>query len=566
MTLSAAMRRLSLAHDNAFLIPAEMLGQAGLSPELAECLLAERRLTPGQLACLEQGFGLYWDRCRDLFARAPRSWFPPRRLNLLLVSDNHSVVPYFESFGGSSAMLYVSDLDTHPEYVAYQFAHFERLSLLHLVRPSVAYNLSWWLERDDASCAAFAAAAAMAGRPDARVFVLLAESFDWIRTLLHDPLRPPQGEPSEPYFGITGADLYVPKRLQPALMALCEQAEAVVAEAMSSAAPPPVPTPISANRGALDDLCDWMRESRAPLILMSPEDGAVWTPGTTDPDRLRACLAESTNDSIRSLHADLQIANERTLTFFSAMRDPGSLPVSCGVLETGGGTFIDPARRAIVYEFKQQTFDARRTPAPPLHRLGLGARVMHEWGHLAHAGKYLRVPESRKPEYQSARAELGERFLHVLRAAPARIQDQIEAGLGTLSARALSPQSALAKKTLGRVGDYLSNLMMSRLIPVEEMQAYVRVNVRHHLDERLDLISELARYAYEIQYLSLAALDRSYFYESSWFNDYFIDSGLVQRGDIEHLFDAVAAVLACYEIDDSKLRIPPAPIGIHQPQ
>lgn len=561
MTLSASVRRFCLAHANACLIPAEMLGEHGLSPELAECLIAEQRLTAAQVTCLEQGFSLYWKRCRDLFARAPQSWFPPRRLNLLVVSDAHSVVPYLEPFAGSSAMLYLSDLDTHPEYVAYLFAHFERLSLLRAVRPVIAFNLSWWLERDDAGRSAFAAAAARATRPDARVFMLLAQAFDWIDTLLHDPLRPPKSEPSEPFFGITGADLYLPKRLQPTLMALCEQAEAVVAEAMRAAAPTVAPAAVCAPRAPVDELCDWLRETSAHTIVMSPELGPVWTTGSKDADRIRASLADASDDAIRSLHADLRVVRQRTQDFFSAMRDPDSLPASCGVLQPGGGVYIDAAQRAIVYEYKQPTFDVRQAVAPPFHRLLLGARVMHEWGHLAHAGKYLRVPEARKPDYQSARAELGERFLHVLRAAPARVQGQIDDGLRTLSARALSPQSALAKKTLARVGDYLSNLMMSRMIPGEEMQAYVRVNVRHHLDEQLDFISELARYAYEIQYLPLAGLPRTYFYESSRFNDYFLASGLVRHQDIEALFDSVGQVLACYEIDDSKLRMPAEPVG-----
>lgn len=87
------------------------------------------------------------------------------------------------------------------------------------------------------------------------------------------------------------------------------------------------------------------------------------------------------------------------------------------------------------------------------------------------------------------------------------------------------------------------------------MQAYVQTNVRNHLDENLGLVGELARYAYEIHYLPLAALPRSYFFETSRFAACFIDTGIVSENDAQALFDAAGAVLACYAIDESNLRI-----------
>ena len=114
----------------------------------------------------------------------------------------------------------------------------------------------------------------------------------------------------------------------------------------------------------------------------------------------------------------------------------------------------------------------------------------------------------------------------------------------------------LARKTLARVGDYLSNLMCSKMLPGEEMQIYVRTNVRHHFDENLGLVSELARYAYEVHYLALANLPRSYFFNTSGFVDYFIHSGIITEDNTNALFDAVGRVLACYEIDETKLTLP----------
>ena len=119
MPTSPALRRFALAHPSIVVVPAELLDEHGLEPEFAELLITEGRLSAAQIDCLERGTALYWQRCRDLFARAPRSWFPPRQTNLLIVSEPRGVLPYMEPFTGTSSLLYASDLDTHPEYVAY---------------------------------------------------------------------------------------------------------------------------------------------------------------------------------------------------------------------------------------------------------------------------------------------------------------------------------------------------------------------------------------------------------------------------------------------------------------
>jgi hypothetical protein len=181
---------------------------------------------------------------------------------------------------------------------------------------------------------------------------------------------------------------------------------------------------------------------------------------------------------------------------------------------------------------------------------------MHEWGHIAHTAKILHLPETRRPEYAAARAELGERFAQVLADVPAAFKETVAEEMQGIEPRPAEQARALARKTLARVGDYLANMMSVRLIPGEEMQAYVRTNVRHHFDERLGLVSELARYAYEIHYLDLVHMPRSYFYSTSRFPDYFIRTGIVREEDVEALFDAAGRALACYVIDESRLRLP----------
>lgn len=559
MILSDAMRRFCVAYDNAFLIPAEALTEHGLDPAVAALLLDAGRLTVNQRRCLEQGFSLYWRRCTDLYARAPRSWLPPRQSNLLVVSDPRGVLQYLEPFRGTSSMLYLTDLETHPEYVAALLVHMERLSLLGLVPATIAFNLSYWFDRDASSREAFSQAARIAKRPDAAAFVALAEAFDWIDDLLHDPLRPPEQEATEPFFSIEGADLFVPKRLRGEFMGLGQAAENAVRAAMKAVPVPHAPGEPASGKRALDDLCDWLLQSRAHVVVHGPNGGTLWTPEHDDPIRVRRVLAESDAAAVASIHADLRVIDKRSRQFLERVHDVEALPTQCSVLEAGDGTYIDPARRVVVHELQQPAFNACAVPAPPYHRLLLGARVMHEWGHIAHTAKILHLPDDRRPEYKQARVELGDCFKRVIEAVPAGLRDTIAEEMRGIEPRAEEQAKALARKTLARVGDYLANMMTVRLIPGEEMQAYVRTNVRHHLDERLGLVSELARYAYEIHYLDLVGLPRSYFYRTSRFPDHFISTGIVREEDAEALFDAAGRVLACYAIDETRLKLPAQP-------
>ncbi|MGH6623057.1 MAG: hypothetical protein ACREBN_03745, partial [Burkholderiaceae bacterium] len=382
------------------LVPAEALSKHGIDPEFAQALISDVRLSSAQVDCLSRGFALYWERARDLHARAPGSWLPPRQTNLLIATAPRGIVPYLEPFRGTSSMLYRSDLDTHPEYVACLLTHMERLALLRSVRSTLVSNLSYWFDRDTSSRQAFAGAARRAKRPDAPAFAALASSFEWIDELLHIPLRPPQQEPSEPFLAVEGTDLYIPKRLQPQVTALCDAGEAAVRGALQSSAPVAAP---AAGR-SLDALCDWLRKQRAHVIVMA-DGAAVWAPELNNARWMRHALAGVSDAAVASIHADLRVIDERSRQFLGSVRDVESLPKQCTVLEAGDGTYVDAARRAIVYELQQPAFDTRAAAAPPYHRLLLGARVMHEWGHVAHAAKILRVPEKNRPIYAEARAE-----------------------------------------------------------------------------------------------------------------------------------------------------------------
>lgn len=576
------LREFCLAHEAAFLVPAEAFTAAGLLPEFATALAHAGRATAAQLECLSRGFVRYWQRCQALHEQAPRWWFAPRATNVLVVNEPAAVAPYVVPFAGTSSLLALSDLDTEPEFVAYLFAHNERLPLVGSLRGSHVANLSWWLRTDASARAEFTKGAGAARRPDAPAFVALARALRWIDCAYHDPLRLPGSEGDEhradgasapdaaaapdndePYFGLNGTGLALPRRRQPDLEALCAKADRAQAQAVATQRPL-----AAARQASLDSLCDWLCEQRAHLDITAADGSRLWQAGGRDPSRLRATLRQNATDAaVRSLTQDFAVVHERSTMFLDALRDPQALPTDCAVLESAGSAYIDPARRAIVYPLRPSAFDPRVHAAPPYHRLLLGARVMHEWGHLAHTAKILHLPEAQRERYRAARQRLGATFLELVRSVPAALQGAVQHELGQLVAAgpagghgaAADPAAALARKTLARVGDYLANMMCARFIPPSEMQAYVRTNVRHHLDEELGLVAELARCAYEVHYLPLAGLPRSYFFETSRFRRSFIDSGIFDEARVLALFDAAGEVLACYAVDTQRLRLPAPP-------
>lgn len=572
MPASPAFDEFCLGQSGAFLVPAEALSARGVCAEVAQSLVSAERLSCVQLDRLTRGVALYWQRCATLHERAPAWWFAPRPVNLLVVSDARQVPPYIVPFPGASAVLYLSDLgpsgaaiDAPPaadplvEWVAYLLLHNERLALVGSLRGSHLANLSYWLTVGMPARAAFAKAAAAACdagiRPDAAAFTALAGSFEWIDAAWHDPLRPPPREAPEPCIGLTGTGLVVPRRAHGAIAALCGEADRAQARAL--AAHPRGRAP--ARAATLDALCDWMRQVRAQLDVHAPDGRPLWHAGGADPSALRAALCEAADDAVSSLAADWAVVHERSVAFLSALRDPGTLPTACALLEEGGSAYVSAARRTIVVPLKASTFDPLRVPAPPYHRLLLGARVMHEWGHLAHQAGHVRVPEALRPRYRAARQQLGEAFAEVLAAVPAPFAEAAAAELAELSPDRAQTAAALARKTLSRIGDYLANLLSARLIPAAEMQAYVRANVRHHLDEELGLVAELARFAHEVHYLPLAGLPRAYVYETARVRQDFIACGVVGEAALEQLFDAVGEVFACYSIDEAALRLGTAP-------
>ena len=68
-----------------------------------------------------------------------------------------------------------------------------------------------------------------------------------------------------------------------------------------------VPATSPTRSGALDELCDWLAEARAHVIVHGPNGGTLWTPQHDDPIRVRRVLAEANDEAVANIHADLRI-------------------------------------------------------------------------------------------------------------------------------------------------------------------------------------------------------------------------------------------------------------------
>ncbi|MDC0747607.1 hypothetical protein [Polyangium mundeleinium] len=550
--------RFYMAHPGAFLIPAEHLdeeGIAGLAWEERELLQGRLGFSEEHIALFNRGYRLYRARAASLHARAPGSWLPPRKANLLLVTDPARVRPYAEPFLGTTWFLYASDLDptrSHEEYVCYQLFHVERLAFLKALRAAVCFNLSYFLDRTEDELHDFSRAASRATRPDAPAFVALARALPWIRTLYHLPLREPPPERSEGLGHVDGADLLIPKEVRPDLLALFGAFDAAAREMQASffaaqaAASAEGPAPV-------DIVCRFLAEERPDVVLIDPAGKVVYRPEDADPlDDARAALAPLVSTQVaESLREDLRVVSEKSRAVLASLRNPDVLPRTSTEVDLEGGVYIRADLRRIVYELRQPGFDPLREEAPPYHRQLLAARVVHEWGHLVHEAGLVRVHEARKREYETALALVERNWETIVTHMPARLAEDVKHELEEFGADPASPGPALARVTLARIADYASNVFFRSYLRSEELQSYIRTNVRHHLNEDLGPLAQLARHALELQYLGLASGGDPlpYFLDTSYFDAYFLRTKVYAEGEMRGLLHSMQRLCHGYELD-----------------
>ena len=538
-------------HPEMFMVPVEHLSPKGVDPAFAEVLQAERGLGPDWVGMLDRAIADYFERVPQIFARARRTWFPPRLQNLCVVTQPERTRPYYQPFDKASWLVYASDFDpehSSRELAVYQLVHAERMGLVRNLQSTLLQNLSWFLLRSEEEAVDFEAGARRSNRPDADAFVALAEALPWIRELYHAKLRPPLTLDAEPLAPLPGTELVVTEAQAVKLRALVDAFEAAANRVVERyfAWTERADTDVSPAQW----VCGWLKERRPQLLLADRDGKCIWDCEQPESiDQVGAAIEGFTEAAAKSLCDDLAVVSDRTLTFLEALNDLDTLPHHGEEVEQENDIFLHENRRLIVYSLEQPGLDTRREPSPPYHRLLVGARTMHEWGHLACDGGFAGLDPEKNDEHEATLNELGALLDAVIENAPEAFAKQVQAEFDPASLRSMG--QSMARAQLGRMQDYLSNKIAQRLLPTEEMEAYVRANVKTLAQERRSMIGKLPRYAYEYQYLGFSKMadPRRYFFETTWFAQHYFETGLMTRDQAEQMLDLMSRVCACYRVD-----------------
>jgi hypothetical protein len=527
------------------LVPVEHLTPEGVSATFADAAIARAAWSEAQHALFDAGFTRYWQRTTALAARTA-SWAPPRLRHVALLADPAVAHPYVQLLNTSAWTLYATDLDptrANPEWLAYLLAHGDRMALTGEVTAAALRNAAWWLERRDDECAAFAAAAAQATRPDADAFRLLAAALPWLRRLGHTTLRPLDQAGAR---AIPDTELLVPPPLLGEPPRLIEGWTLVARRAVTDHAA----RWCTPDRVALNGLCDWLL-AQAPPLLVTAGERVVWDGATPDRiDALRRELARAGGAAVRDMHADLATVADATARCAAAFGALAALPpVSDG--EQRGYVYMHRRRGVLAYNLDEPGTERRTLPALPFARAMLAARAVHEWAHRAvDAGLApCRVEDA---ELELRCEHLAAQLAATIAAAPPAVLSAAQADLDALSAsEGAPPDIALARLLLRRMPDYRANLLAIPLLTLAERETYVRQNIRSLRAEygaarRWRL---LVRYLYEYQYLRFSAVTdrRAFFWRSTWFDADFIESGILDVDRFAALDAALAAVCGAYE-------------------
>jgi hypothetical protein len=565
--LPAVLERVCLGQEAVVIIPSEALvpGDGGfvLAPAVREIVSGARGLPAARLEALLRALALRTARVSALATRAPRSWYPPRVVNLVVVRDGAAIRPFFQPLARSSWVVHECDFDdarSSIEVAAYALSHAERMGLVGDALGAFVADLSWWIALSDEEAKLFAAGARRSTRPDAAALRILADALPWLRSLFDLGLRPPPADaPSASR--IPGTEIVFPAGLQPTVTRLLSDLDRATRDVASSFARRPATAAAGTRRRPLDVVTDWLRERRPPILLAGSKGETVWDPAS--PNHLGPLRNAMTRIDARcavSLVADLAVMAERTSAFLARVLDPAGLPASSGAIDAGDGVWVVPARRLLAYGLVQPGLRPAEEPAPPLWRWLLAARAAHEWAHLAEDAGWVAVPEHRRAEHASALVEVEASFQRLIgSASPVLAAVAVREALQAGATGDRSPAATFAHMVFARIGDWRANLMAREVLEPEELWAYARQNARTHAQSGLGPFAQLARHAIEVHYLALAGAEdpAAVLFASTFFADHVVAAGLSDEARVRDLFAASGRALACWEIDRSRFAAPP---------
>jgi hypothetical protein len=544
------------AYPEVFLIPVEHQSSDGMHPAFAHALRERRGVSEAWLELFDQALTSYFERVAALTTAAPRYWRAPRLANLCIVQDANRTRPYCTPFSKSSLVLYASDFDpecSNLEHAVYQLVHAERLSLTGDVGMTWIHNLGYFLMRTPEEREAFAIGCSTSPRPDAHAFRALAERMGLVESLHHDELSPGPAPTESSTARVELAGLTVLAEHQAEFQTVAKTFLAVAHDVMQRH----FEAQRSGGDGSSDqELVEWLAES-APMVLLADHfGGTLW-----DPDRpeevgaIRAVVDGIPSGAARSLIEDWSVIDAHTTRFLDALADPDELVPPGESLDQEDGIYVHADRKIIAYCLAQPGFKTLAEEAPPFHRMLVGARTVHELGHLAADAGIVRVPEHLKDAHENAHQKVLAIFDRIVADAA-----EVHRGTAEREVELLRREGyRLGDMPLQRVSDYQANLLARAFLSAGEMEAYIRANVRSLIDEEeIGPYLRLARYAYEYQYLTLSRMDDPFDYllSCTWFAEDLIEPGIVTEDRARELFDAVATLFACYEIDTTRIRLP----------
>lgn len=530
-----------------FLIGVEHLSPRGIDPAYAETLRAAERVDEAWIACFNAAFSRAYARTEALWKQSSRYAFPPRLNNVVILGHHERANPYVRALSWSSWTLYRDDFDperSSVELAAFLLQQSERLNLYQGdVSRSLVANLVFLLGLGEAELADLARGCRQTQRPDAAAWRALEEALPWLARVGHLGLRPGAEDPDDPCAVSEESGLVVPQSLLPSLAGL--------AEAAREAALTSVRASYAARRGAGDpeQLAGWLAEAAPELALVGPGGKVLWDYRQPDQQTaLRPLLSEASAEALASLRSDLELVHQHSRRFLDAVQDPGALPRCSDEVSQEGGTYLHTDLGRIAFDLSQQpTWAPLHEPAPPFQRLLLGARVVHEFGHLADEAGLLGLLPGREAERERALEQWSASFGRIVHRFPGALQDRAREQVGCGPRADLG--RALVDFTLTRFPDFVANLVLQAFAEPAELEAYVRVNARSHREEGLGPCELLSRYVHEYQYLRLSRLVSdpfAYFVAVTGIERLFCDTGLLQLSQLEELFGDMARVCDCY--------------------
>jgi hypothetical protein len=313
---------------------------------------------------------------------------------------------------------------------------------------------------------------------------------------------------------------------------------------------------------ALQTLAGWLADAAPPLLVTAENGRIVWDPDAPErTDTLRDLLANADGVALRAIHDDLRVVERCTRAFLGAVIDTTALDAVPVDADQSGYSYLHRERRLIAYNLDEAGMERRYGPPLPFARAMLAARTVHEWAHIADGAGW--VPRTLDAAgWQEAQNALATMLDATIAAAPPAVRARTGGDLARLAKDGCSPGTALTRIVLTRLPDYRANLVARPFLDAHERETYVRHNIRTLRGEYPPdaLWRMLLRYLYEYQYLGAhlrltsVADARTFLWQSTWFTDDFVTSGVLDAARFDALAGGVARLCRAHAVDASRFR------------